>query len=209
MSGLFITLEGGEGSGKSTIARLLADKIRDTGRAVTLTEEPTGTALGKRMWEMFQARGAAPVSPTAELLLFEAARAQHVAEVVRPALERGEVVVCDRYSDSSVAYQGFGRELGREVVIQLNEVSTGGIVPDLTLLLEVPLEVGLGRAREANEGGKAVDAIGEESLAFHKRVRDGFREVARREPGRVVVVDATRALGEVLDEVWGVVKGRL
>jgi len=209
MSGLFITLEGGEGSGKSTIARLLADKIRDAGRAVTLTEEPAGTALGKRMWEMFQGRDGTVVSPVAELLLFEAARAQHVAEVIRPALERGEVVVCARFADSSVAYQGFGRELGREVVIQLNEVATHGLAPDLTLLLDVPLEVGLGRAREANESGKVADAIGEESLAFHKRVRDGFREVARREPGRIVVVDATRALGEVLDEVWGVVKGRL
>ena len=206
---MFITLEGGEGSGKSTVARLLAERLRESGRAVTLTEEPAGTALGRHVWGMFQHRDQAPVSPLAELLLFEAARAQHVAEVIRPALARGDVVVCDRFSDSSVAYQGYGRELGEDLVDRLNEVATGGLAPDLTLLLDVPLDVGLARAREANDGGKAADAIGEESLAFHRRVRAGFAAIARREPARVVTIDATRTLDEVADEAWKRVRERL
>ncbi len=202
---MFITLEGGEGSGKSTLAKMLAERLEDGGRSVVLTEEPTGTALGREMWRLFQDPARPPISALAELMLFEAARAQHVTEVIRPSLERGDIVVCDRFADSSIAYQGYGRELGEELVSRLNVVATGGLRPDLTLLLDVPIEAGLERARDANEAGKAADAIGEESLAFHKRVREGFLAVARQEPKRVVVIDATRALGEVMDEVWEVV----
>ncbi len=187
------------------MAKMLAERLEDGGRSVVLTEEPTGTALGREMWRLFQDPARPPISALAELMLFEAARAQHVTEVIRPSLERGDIVVCDRFADSSIAYQGYGRELGEELVSRLNEVATGGLRPDLTLLLDVPIEAGLERARDANEAGKAADAIGEESLAFHKRVREGFLAVARQEPKRVVVIDATRALGEVMDEVWEVV----
>jgi dTMP kinase len=196
-TGLFITLEGGEGSGKSTIATDLTMRLRADGLAVTLTEEPTGTAFGSHIWAYFQDPSAPPVGALTELLMFEAARAQHVAEVIRPALERSEVVVCDRFADSSVAYQGHGRDLGADFVRGLNQAATGGLEPDLTLLLDVPVDVGLQRAASAR--GKRADAIGEESCAFHERVREGFLTIARESPRRVRVFDATQPLARVAE----------
>jgi dTMP kinase len=202
--GLFITLEGGEGSGKSTVAAELARRLEAEGHAVTLTEEPGGTELGRHFWTYLRGAGEA-LSPLAELLLFEAARAQHVDRAIRPALEAGHIVVCDRFADSSVAYQGYGRELGRALVDSLNETATGGLRPDFTLLLDVPVEIGLRRARslEGGEGAaKARDSIGGEAVAFHQRVRDGFLAIAEAEPGRVLRIDATRPLDEVIETCW-------
>ncbi len=204
MTALFITLEGGEGSGKSTVAAELARRLEAEGHSVTLTEEPGGTELGRHFWTYL--RGAAePLSPLAELLLFEAARAQHVDRVVRPALEAGHVVVCDRFTDSSVAYQGCGRELGQKFVQSLNETATGKLRPDVTLLLDVPVETGLRRARslEGGEGAsKSRDSIGGEAAAFHQRVRDGFLAIAASEPERVLRIDASRPLDEVIEACW-------
>jgi dTMP kinase len=203
----FITLEGGEGSGKSTIAAELAERLRKDGHTVTLTDEPTGTAFGRHIWAYFQDPKAPPVDALTELLMFEAARAQHVAEVIRPALDQGEIVVCDRFSDSSVAYQGYGRKLGAEFVSQLNQAVTGRLEPQLTLLLDVPVEVGLQRAAAA--GGKPADAIGEESREFHERVRQGFLAVAKGSPQRVRVIDAKRPLSEVSEQVLDAVADML
>ena len=206
--GFFLTLEGGEGSGKSTLAAELARRLQETGRRTVLTEEPGGTALGQEFWRYLRNPDSPPLSPLAELFLFEAARAQHVQEVIRPALDEGAVVICDRFADSSVAYQGVGRGLGRDLVEKLNEVATGGLKPDLTLLLDVPPQTGLARARELEHGAgatKTKDAIGAETFAFHARVREGFLEIARDEPTRVSVIDAGRALDEVVAEAWGVV----
>lgn len=200
--GVFITLEGGEGSGKSTLAEALARLLKDAGYAVTPTREPGGTELGRRLHRIFQRPARAAVSAGAELLLFEAARAQHVAEQVRPALERGDSVVCDRFTDSSLAYQGYGRGLDLDEVAAANRLASGGLVPDLTLLLDVPPEVGLARKGQEPDG----DNIGGESLEFHRRVREGYLALAQREPGRIVVLDATRPVAETTRTAWDEVR---
>lgn len=206
---MFITLEGGEGCGKSTVAAELGRRLEESGRLVTVTQEPTGSELGRRIWELFQEPEPPPITPLAELLLFEAARAQHVEKVIRPALALGTVVICDRFTDSSVAYQGYGRGLATSLVETLNHAATGGAQPDLTLLLDVPVEIGLERARRVNSRGKAEDAIGEESLQFHLRVHAGFQEIARADPDRVAVLDAALPLEDVIAASWEVVQGAL
>lgn len=209
--GLFITLEGGEGSGKSTVAAELARRIEAEGLTVTLTEEPGGTDLGRHFWTYLRS-GAEPISPLAELLLFEAARAQHVAQVIRPALDAGNVVICDRFADSSVAYQGYGRGLGADFVESLNATATGGLRPDITLLLDIPVDVGLRRARSLETGDgatKARDSIGGEAAAFHQRVRDGFLAIAAANRDRVAVIDAQPPLDIVVKACWAWVSGKL
>jgi dTMP kinase len=146
--------------------------------------------------------GGARVEPLAELLLFEAARAQLVATVIRPALQRGSTVLCDRFADSSLAYQGYGRGLDLELIERLNAIATGGLRPDLTLLLDVPAGVGLARRRE--EGG--LNSLDSEDLAFHERVRQGYLALARREPARWRIIDASRGVDEVADAVWSAVR---
>jgi dTMP kinase len=208
---VFITLEGGEGSGKSTIARRLSERLEQAGRPVLSTEEPTGTPLGRHVWGYFQDGSALSVSPLAELLLFEAARAQHVDNVIRPALAMGQIVICDRFTDSSIAYQGHGRGLSVELVERLNAIATAGVRPDLTLLLDVPAEMGLERAGHAHSGrgAKAPDLIGKESIEFHLRVHAGFVEIARSDPARVAVIDAAQPLDVVADDAWDRVKAYL
>lgn len=194
--GLFLTLEGPEGAGKTTQSRLLADYLRSSGCEVVAVREPGGTAIGEEIrallldprWEEMDAR--------AEMLLFAAARAQLVAEVIAPALRAGKVVVCDRYVDASIVYQGIGRRLGAEIVRTVNAVATAGVMPDLTLLLDIDVRTGLGRARAetglrtpAGEAG-AGDRIEQERLAFHERVREGFLSLAKNEPQRIKVIDA-------------------
>lgn len=197
-AGAFITLEGGEGAGKSTQAEALARLLRDAGYAVTVTREPGGTELGRLLHGIFQRRESPAVSARAELLLFEAARAQHVAELIRPALERGEIVICDRFTDSSLAYQGYGRGLDLDEIEAANRLASGGLIPDLTLLLDLPPEMGL--ARKAHE--RTADSIGGESLGFHRRVREGYLAFARREPERIVVLDATGPEAETTRTAW-------
>ncbi|MEK7681943.1 MAG: dTMP kinase [Chloroflexota bacterium] len=192
--GLFITFEGGEGSGKTTQARLLARRLRRRGVDVLLTHEPGGTPLGERARRIL--KGAIPASPLAELLLFAAARAQLVAGVLRPALEAGTWVVCDRYTDSTAAYQGYGRGLDMEAIRAVNALATGGLRPSLTFLLDVPVEAGLRRK------GASDDRFEGEGLAFHRRVRSGYLELARREPGRVVVVDGREAASVTARRIW-------
>jgi len=225
--GVLITLEGGEGAGKTTVAEALAGLLRDEGYKVLRTREPAGTDLGRLIKEALE-RLAAPgeaastgggpaygggVTPAAELLLFEAARAQHVEEVIRPALERGEVVLCDRFSDSTLAYQGYGRGLSLDHIRACNHIATGGLAPHLTLLLDVLPEVGLARAERRPSGDlgqvEAGDAIGRESLQFHRRVREGFLTLAQREPGRFQVLDAGPPAEAVTAAAWERVKGFL
>jgi len=205
---MFITLEGGEGSGKSSVAVEIARLLETTGRSAIVTQEPIGTELGCRIWEFFQEPDPLAITPLAELLLFEAARAQHIEKVIRPALALGATVICDRFADSSLAYQGYGRGLATSLVESLNDATTGGFQPDLTLLLDVPVEIGLERARRlsATRGAKVEDAIGAESLQFHLRVHGGFQEIARANPKRVIVIDATRPLDEVIERSWQIVK---
>jgi dTMP kinase len=194
--GALITLEGGEGSGKSSQAEALATLMRSQDYSVTLTREPASTELGRTVMAMFQQK--ATVTAEAELFLFEAARAQHVREVIRPALERGAVVLCDRYTDSTVAYQGYGRGLSLDHIRAVNHIATGGLAPHLTVLLDVPPETGLAR----KDHQRLDDSIGGQPLEFHRRVRQGFLELARREPQRIIVLDASSPLDQVTREAW-------
>ncbi len=193
-----MTIEGGEGAGKSTLLRAIVERAGASGAEVVPCREPGGTALGERLREALLGATAAQDGPgaRAELLVFAAARAQLVAEVIRPALARGALVVCDRYADSTVAYQHHGRGIARAVVDAANVVATGGLVPALTLLLDLPPDEGLRRA------GSASDYFEREQLAFHERVRAGYLELARIEPERWRVLDATRSATELADLAW-------
>ena len=198
--GTFITFEGGEGSGKSTVAGRAATRLREQGHDVLLTREPEGTELGRHMWAFFRDLAAAGKNMTAEaeLFLFAAARAEHVRAVIAPALESGRVVLCDRFADSTTAYQGYGRGVGLTTIEAANLAACDGLAPDLTLLLDVPVTEGLRRARALEtEAGKKPDSIGSESLAFHDRVREGFLAIARAHAERVTVVDASSSLDRV------------
>ena len=195
--GLFITLEGGEGSGKSSQAKALQALLEARGYRVALTREPGGCELGRRLAALLN-DGSIDLDPRAELFLFEAARAQHVAEVILPALASHDVVICDRFSDSSVAYQGHGRGLGLNHVRVANLVATQGLLPDLTVLLNVAVDLGLTR----KEGETAPDRLGRESADFHERVRRGYLALATEEPERFVVVDGTLSAEEVTQRIW-------
>jgi len=201
----FVTLEGVEGSGKSTQLTLLADRLEARGLAVRRTREPGGTPLGARLRTILLDPAQRDLDPVAEFLLFEADRRQHVREVIRPGLDSGGWVLCDRFSDSTRAYQSAGRGLDAEWVEAVDGRVRDGVVPDLTLLFDVePLE-GLARARrrDAREG-----RFESEELAFHERVWLAFREIARREPSRVAVVDARGDVASVAERSWDAVARR-
>jgi len=197
--GLFVTLEGGEGAGKSSQALALSERLQASGLPVVRTREPGGTALGERVRDIVldvAGRGA-PLEPLTEALLFAGARAQLVAEVIAPALARGDAVVCDRFADSTVAYQGYGRGVDLDAIAKLNEVATAGVRPDLTVLLDLPVAEGLART-----DGEQADRFEREHSEFHERVRDGYRRLAEREPERWLVVDASEPVEAVTDAIW-------
>jgi dTMP kinase len=195
--GVFITLEGGDGSGKTTQAELLREWLTGEGRTVVRTREPGGTEVGVEIREIvLHHRG--DIAPRAEALLYAADRAHHVATVVRPALERGDVVIQDRYIDSSVAYQGAGRVLDAEAVRGLSEWATDGLVPDLTILLDLDAEAARGRLDEART---RFDRLEAEASEFHDRVRAAYLALAESEPGRFLVVDAARPVEEIAEVV--------
>lgn len=203
--GLFISLEGGEGAGKSTQLAAIVEALAAAGREVVATREPGGTAGAEAIRDLLVEGEPGRWTPMTETLLHYAARVEHVERLVRPALRRGLDVVCDRFSDSTMAYQGFGQGVPREAIAALHRTVLGGFAPDLTLVLDVPVETGLGRAaarRDANRYER-FDA------AFHGRVREGFRTIAREEPSRCVLIDATRARDEVTREVLRAVGSRL
>lgn len=199
MRGLFITMEGGEGVGKSTQGRLLASALRDAGLSVLETREPGGTPAGDRIRALVL-DPTATVAPVTELLLYEASRAQLVAEVIEPALAAGTTVLCDRFYDSSTAYQAYGRGLDAAMVAGLNAAATGGLVPDVTIYLALPVGEAMPRATASG-----ADRIEGESHDFHQRVLDGFEAIAAAEPSRVVRVDATGTPEQVSRRVWAAV----
>jgi dTMP kinase len=199
-----ITFEGIEGSGKSTQARLLADRLTGAGRRVCLTSEPDGTPLGLAIRALFGAASPTPVTPLAEAFLFLAARQQHVTQVVRPALERGDVVISDRYVDATMAYQGHGRGVDVQTIRELNVLVTGGLMPDLTLLLDVEARVGMARI-----AGRTHDAFERLGLPFHERVRQGYLEIARDHKDRVAVVSADQPEATVARVIRALVRERL
>lgn len=210
MSGFFVTFEGIEGCGKTTQSAMLKAALEKKGKSVVLTREPGGTAVGTKMREILLDVRTKNLVPLAELLLYEADRAQHVAEVIRPALDAGKVVVCDRYIDASTAYQGAARGVAPDLVEALNRIATGGLEPALTLLLDLPAEVSVKRARDrAEKAGGRPDRFEREELPFHQSVRDGYLAIAARRPGRFVRLAADRTPDEVGKDVLEIVAARL
>jgi dTMP kinase len=197
-AGVFITFEGVEGCGKSTQARLFAQRLSGIGAPVRALREPGGTQVGEAIRSILLDPANAGLDARAELLLYEASRAQLVAEVIEPALAAGEVVICDRFYDSTTAYQGYARGIPLGEIEQLNGAATGGLAPDLTIVVDVDPALGLERACRGRDGADRLEA---EELAFHERVRDGFLAVARVEPERVVVVSGDGTLEEVAERI--------
>ncbi len=202
--GRFITVEGVEGAGKSTNLKFVAGLIRKTGKKVLITREPGGTMIGERIRDLLLDRSEDGVAPMAELLLMFAARAQHMKEVIRPTLDRGEWVVCDRFTDSSYAYQGGGRELGAEVVRQMVQLVLGDFRPDLTILFDVDVATGLARATK----GTQADRFESEKRAFFERARKAFLDRAR-ENRPCHVIDASKPIDQVQAEITEILTGFL
>lgn len=195
--GLFITFEGGEGCGKSFQSKVLCNKLDRLGVPVVLTYEPGGTLLGDEVRSLLKRKRLEVISPETELFLFAACRIQLVTDVIRPSLEQGKVVICDRFADSTVAYQGYGRGIDLEVIKTIHLIATQGVKPDLTILLDIPADKGLRRKRT-----KTRDRFEEAGLAFHNRVRNGYLKLAADEPERWLVIDATLPRTNISDIAW-------
>jgi len=202
---MFITLEGPEGSGKTSHIPYLVEFLREKGYTVFPTREPGGTSIGEQIRAVIHDLKNVEMHPRAETLLYQAARAQIVEQVIQPRLKAGEIVISDRYSDSTIAYQGYGHQQDLEQVRALVKYATGGLVPDLTVLLDVDVEEGLRRKKKENEWNR-LDAY---TVEFHQRVRAGYSEMVKAEPNRWVVMDAGRKWDEVQEELRLVVLGRL
>ncbi|GBD98164.1 thymidylate kinase [bacterium BMS3Abin07] len=191
--GIFITFEGIEGSGKSTQTGLFCKLLEREGVDFVKTAEPGGTPIGEKIRNILLSVEHTHMTSKTELLLYAASRAQHVEKVIRPALEKGQVVVCDRFSDSTLAYQGYGRGINRDLIMRLNNVCTDGIMPDLTFLLDMDVEAGLARNRSANK----VDRLELEGVEFHRKVREGYLAIAGDDSGRVRLIDSSGGIEEV------------
>jgi len=194
---LFITFEGGEGSGKSIQARALYRRLSQLAIPVVLTHEPGGTPFGNRIARWLKWAEDTDISPLTELLLFNASRAQLVAKVIQPDLGEVKVVICDRYADSTIAYQGYGRGLGLDVVKAINNAATRGLAPDLTVLLDISPEAGFARKR-----AKRHDRFEQEDIAFHQKVREGYLKMAANEPKRWLVVEASQSKRKISEIIW-------
>ncbi len=200
--GQFITFEGIDGCGKTTQFHMLAAWLREHGRAVTETVEPGGTAIGRQIRKILLDPASAEIQPRTELLLYFASRAQNVDQVIRPALEAGQTVLCDRFTDSTLVYQGCGRGLDPGVVLDLDRIACRGLKPDVTFLIDIDIETSLMRAKRRNERvGHAESRIDDESAAFHERVRQGYLALAKSEPGRIAVIDGCAGIGEVAHRI--------
>jgi len=214
--GKFITFEGLDGTGKSTQMRKLAQALREAGHKVVETREPGGTATGEKIRKVLLDSGTAGLAPQAEMALMFASRAQHIAEVIEPGLAAGSIVLCDRFTDSTEAYQGSGRRLGSEAVLELHRVLCGDLQPELTILLDSNPHASVSRARRRNKRdsrnvgrGHDENRFEQETRAFFARVREGFAAIAKREPGRVVVVDARGTPAQTHAKIREVVQKKL
>lgn len=208
-----ISFEGGDGSGKTTQLKLLDNYLASRGKLCLSTREPGGTTLGEMIRKILLEAGKVEIASPTELFLYLADRAQHVHEVIRPALASGRLVLCDRFTDSTLAYQGYGRGVDLDMLRRLNQVASHGITPDVTFLLDCPVEVGLSRTAQRNmnlkSGGSREDRFEQERADFHERVRRGFLELARVEPKRIYVLDASRPTEEVHHEIKKIVDQKL
>ncbi|UCG23461.1 MAG: dTMP kinase [Chloroflexota bacterium] len=203
---MFVTFEGSEGSGKSTQIALLADYLRGKGYRVATTREPGGTLIGEQVRGCLHDVANREMTAAAEVLLYSASRAQLVEEVIRPALQESYVVLSDRYADSTLAYQGYGRLLNLDTLATITQLATGGLKPDLSLFLDVDVEEGLTRR---SEGGEEMNRMDLQTLAFYQRVREGYLSMIAAEPDRWVIVDASRAVEAIQEDVRRHVESRL
>lgn len=212
----FITFEGIEGCGKTTQIRLLAESLQQSGKEVLLTREPGGCPIADKIRSILLDADNSAMTPKAELLLYAAARAQHSDEVIRPALAGGKIVLCDRFTDATSAYQGCGRGLDQGLISDLNAIATGGCVPDLTVLIDCPVELGLERAMARIEAGSAADRnhlreerFERESLEFHQRVRDGYLRLAATHTDRFIVIDGSAPITTIAATICKAVSQRI
>lgn len=204
-SGLFVSFEGIEGSGKTTIARLIAEMLMMDGHEVLSTYEPGGTTIGQKIRDILLQPEHREMSYITELLLYNAARAQHLKERIIPALQSGKIVITDRFSDSTIAYQGYGRGIDFSLIMNLDAIVTGGLKPDITILLDIDIEAGLKRNRGINK----IDRLELEDIEFHKRVRDGYYKLHEADTQRMKIVDASQSLEKVLQDVNDIIKRAL
>lgn len=205
--GFFITVEGGEGAGKTSAIDAILEQVKTRGYDVLSTREPGGIPIAEQIRSVVLDRNNTAMDPRTEALLYAAARRQHLAEKVIPALEAGKVVVCDRFIDSSLAYQGYARELGMDEVFAINQFAIGDWMPDLTVFMDIRPEIGLARIRA--DQGREVNRLDLESMTFHNKVREGYLQVLRRFPERVVRVDAEQELDKVLEDIGQMLNQKL
>ena len=198
--GLFITLEGGDGAGKSTQMNNIEKYFNERGYTCLRTREPGGTSIGEALREILLSPATSKMTDVAEMMIFAAARAQHVRELIRPSVEEGKIVICDRFVDSSIAYQKYGRELG-DMVVQVNDIAIDGLLPDITFWMDINPEAG--RERIGKREDSSLDRLEREKMDFHYRVYDGYQELCERYPERVKRIDATRSIEEMRDEIYG------
>jgi dTMP kinase len=208
----FVTFEGGDGSGKTTQIEGVETYLRGLNRPCLVTREPGGTALGKMIRSVLLEAGESEIAAPTELFLYLADRAQHVNEIIVPALKAGKIVLCDRFTDSTLAYQGYGRGIDISWLRQLNDAASGTVRPELTFLLDCPVEVGLARAVQRiarSQAARHEDRFEREKMEFHEKVRQGFLDLARREPGRFRVIDAARSVAEVAKQIRAIIDREL
>lgn len=204
---MFITMEGGEGSGKSTAIREIVEELTKEGYQVVLTREPGGTPISEEIRSIILDKKNTDMDPRTEALLYAASRRQHIVQKILPALKEGKIVICDRYLDSSLAYQGGARGIGIDKVYEMNQFATDGLLPDLTILFDIEPEEGLKRI--AANSGREVNRLDIERLPFHKAVRSAFHELVKKFPNRYVVIDASKGKQEVYEEAFNAIKERL
>jgi dTMP kinase len=208
-TGLFVSFEGGEGAGKSTQIRRLAERLRGLGHDVLVTREPGGSPGAEAVRHVLLSGAAEMFGTRMEAILFAAARNDHVEEVIRPALARGTIVLCDRFMDSSRVYQGITGNLEPDFIEALQRVAVNGVVPDCTLILDIPAEIGLARARKRASATAAPDRFEKEEMQTHEKRREAFLDIAARDPGRCHVIDAQRPEDAIADEIAGIIEERL
>jgi len=203
-SGWFITFEGPEGSGKSTQSQMLCEYLKKNGHDVVMTFEPGGTPIANQIRSVLLSRENVKMVPRCEMFLYAASRAQHVSEVVIPHIQKGGIVICDRFTDSSIAYQAYGREIGYDIVNSIQDTATYGIKPDITIMLDIETDIGLDRTfrkRNPNKIEQSADRIELENIEFHTKVRDGYLKLAAKEPGRIRVFDANATTEAIFEAI--------
>ncbi|QVI34108.1 dTMP kinase [Lacticaseibacillus chiayiensis] len=208
MTGTFITFEGPDGAGKTSVLQALIPKLKAQSQvSLHLTREPGGAKISEKIRDVILDPANTEMDARTEALLYAASRRQHLVEVIKPALAQGDIVICDRFVDSSVAYQGGGRRIGTQAVLQMNQFATAGLEPDLTIYLDVPVQVGLDRIA-AHQHERQYDRLDQESLAFHERVHSAYMKLVENNPKRIVTVDATQPLASVVTAAQAVIKQR-